>query len=122
MNADIKVVPPGGSDAVDLADLAADVEALKAAGSSPQIKIWAGASYSAAGDSFFMNVAKQTGRIEDLHITIDGAPVTTAGTTTDLPDGLWSFSLSSVPSSPGTHTVEVTGAASEATASVTYSA
>jgi hypothetical protein len=119
-SADITVVPTGGSSAIDLADLAAAVLALQAAAHSPQIAIWAGASYSSGGDSFFMNVAKQTGVIENLDITIDGSPVTTGTAVADLPDGLYGYTLNSVPSAPGTHTVEVTGETSGATTSTTY--
>lgn len=120
-SADITVIPTGGSTPVDLADLAAAVQALQASVHAAAIKIWASPYYYAPGDSLSMNVAKQTGVIENLDITIDGNPATTNTAVTDMPDGLYSYTFSSVPSTPGTHTVQIQGATSGATVSATYS-
>jgi hypothetical protein len=109
-SADITVIPTGGSTAIDLADLATKVH-------SPDLRI-RNSNYS--GGTFYVVIAKQTGVIEDLTLTIDASPVTTSEATTILPDGWFNINCDSVPTSAGTHTFKVVTSVTALTVTTTY--
>ena len=113
-SADITVIPTGGSTAIDLADLAATVKALP----SPQLVI--NNSAYEGGGTFYVNVVKQTGFLESFTLTIDSSPVTTGTATSNITDGWWGYSCTSVPTSTGTHTFKVVTSITALTATATY--
>jgi hypothetical protein len=113
-SADVTVIPTGGSTAVDLADLAAKVQALP----SPDVRIRS--TYYDGSGTLYTTIVKQTGIIEDFTLTIDSNPVTTSEATTILPDGWYNINCTSVPTSSGTHTFKIVTSVTAITKTATY--
>lgn len=118
--ADITVVPTGGSVPVDLADIAARVATIP----TPTLIFWPPAGpmvFSSGADHVVFTLAKQSGGLEDFAFTIDSTPFTPTGTAyTYLPDGIYGYTLNSVPNTSGMHTVAITCSSTGANCSGTY--
>lgn len=128
-SSDITVVPTGGTSAVNLADLAAQVSALQTAAFQPELQLghfmFEGGP---TGNVLAYQVLKQTGKIETLVPKINGNPVpasaiTTVNTLTDpWPDGWYESGIAAdaIPGAAGTYTFELVGSVSGALASAQF--